>query len=592
MARATLAGRAGSAGVGWGRLLWLPPTTSSHAATGAHAPAPIVSGQARRDPAAERERLLAALEAAADELTALAGETAGRAGEEIGAIFEAQALFARDPGIVEPALVLVEAGAPAAEAIDRAAAEQADKLAGVDDDYFRERAADVRDVARRVVDRLEGRARPALHHRDGTPAVLASDDLDPSLVAVLRPELVSGIALAGGAPNGHAAIVARALGIPLVLGLGGALEPTLDGLAVAADGTTGRLLVEPTDEEIAALTPAPVEGLSATASVAPPGRPEPSDLAVTILANIGSVREAEAAAAAGAEGIGLVRTELLFLGRSVAPGLDEQRVVYRRIARAAAGRPVVFRTLDIGGDKPASWLSGEPEMNPALGVRGLRLGLRQTSLFETQLRALLEADPANPLRILLPMVAAVEEVAAARRAIEAASATSIRAGAAIATDVRLGIMVEIPSAAVVADAFAPIVDFFSIGTNDLVQYTLAADRTNDALADLATPLQPAILRLVKLVADAALPFGRPVAVCGEAAADPATAAILVGLGVEELSVAPASIARIRSALAGLDLDACREAAGRALDAASVSDVRRIATGLVAREAVIAGSPAA
>jgi phosphoenolpyruvate-protein phosphotransferase len=586
MARATLTGRPGSAGVGLGRLLWLPPNGAGHASTAP--PTPIASGMAKRDPAAERERLLAALKEAGDELTALATETTQRAGEEIGAIFEAQALFARDPGIVEPAMALIDAGTPAAEAIDRAAAEQADLLAGVDDDYFRERAADVRDVARRIVDRLSGRTPPVLHHRDGTPATLASDDLDPSIVAVLRPELVSGIALAGGAPNGHAAIVARALGIPLVLGLADALGPALDGVSVAVDGTTGRLLVEPTDDEVAAL----MASAASVSPVAPGGLPMASDLGVSVLANVGSVREAEAAAAAGAEGIGLVRTELLFLGRSVAPGLEEQRAVYRRIARALPGRAVVFRTLDIGGDKPAPWLAGEQEMNPALGVRGLRLGLGRPDLLQTQLRALLEADPGSPLRILLPMVATVEEVAAARRAVDAAVATSKRAGAEVPADVRLGIMVEIPAAAIAADAFAPIVDFFSIGTNDLVQYTLAADRTNSALADLATPLQPAILRLVKLVTDAALPFGRPVAVCGEAAADPLAAALLVGLGVDELSVAPASIARIRSILAGLDLDACREAAGRALAAGSVSEVRRIAATLVAREGATAGSPAA
>jgi phosphoenolpyruvate-protein phosphotransferase len=586
MARAILTGRPGSAGVGLGRLLWLPPNGTGHGS--AAPPTPIASGVAKRDPAAERERLLAALKEAGDELTALATETTERAGEEIGAIFEAQALFARDPGIVDPAMALIDAGTPAAEAIDRAAAEQADLLAGVDDDYFRERAADVRDVARRVVDRLSGRTPPVLHHRDGTPATLASDDLDPSIVAVLRPELVSGIALAGGAPNGHAAIVARALGIPLVLGLADALGPALDGVSVAVDGTTGRLLVEPTDDEVAALT----ASAASVSSVAAGGLLTASDLGVSVLANVGSVREAEAAAAAGAEGIGLVRTELLFLGRSVAPGLEEQRAVYRRIARALPARAVVFRTLDIGGDKPASWLAGESEMNPALGVRGLRLGLRRPDLLQTQLRALLEADPGSPLRILLPMVATVEEVAAARRAIDAAVATSKRAGAEVAADIRLGVMVEIPSAAIAADSFAPVVDFFSIGTNDLVQYTLAADRTNAALADLATPLQPAILRLVKLVTGAALPFGRPVAVCGEAAADPLAAALLVGLGVDELSVAPASIARIRSILAGLDLDACREAAGRALAAGSVSEVRRIAATLVAREEATAGSPAA
>ena len=574
MARATLVGRPGSAGVGVGRLLWLPP--SSSAVTAAARPAASETRRAR-DPAAEKARLHAALEAAGTELSSLARETASRAGDEIGAIFEAQALFAADPGIIEPALAAIDIGADAAEAIDRVTAEQADKLAGVDDEYFRERAADLRDVGRRVVDQLLGRARPALHRRDGSPAIVASDDLDPSVVAVIRPELVAGLALAGGAPTGHAAIVARALGIPLVLGLGPSLDAGLDGVEVAVDGTGGRLLIEPTDAEVRALAAAPLR--AAFAAAAADATPGIDELPVTLEANVGSVREAEAAAAAGAMGIGLVRTELLFLGRSAPPGLDEQRALYRRIAAALPRRPVVFRTLDIGGDKPASYLPAEPEMNPALGVRGLRLGLNRPDLFETQLRALLEADPGSPLRVLLPMVATVEEVAAAREAIDAAASASRRAGAEVASDVRLGIMIEIPSAAILADAFAPIVDFFSIGTNDLVQYTLAADRTSPALAELATPLQPAVLRLIRLVTQAALPYGRPVAVCGEAAADPLAAALFVGLGVNELSVAPGSIAGLRGSLARLDLDACREAAARAIAAGSLGDVRRIAAEL-------------
>lgn len=578
MSRTTLVGRPGSAGVGVGRLLWLPPSAS--------AVTPISTARgATRDPEAEKARLAAALDAAAAELSALAGETTSRAGDEIGAIFEAQALFAADPGIVEPAMAAIDAGATASEAIDRVTAEQADVLAGVDDEYFRERAADVRDVGRRVVDKLLGRERPDLHHRDGTPAVVASDDLDPSIVAVIRPELVAGLALAGGAPSGHAAIVARALGIPLVLGLGSALDATLDGVDVAVDGTGGRLLVAPSAADIEALAAAPsIESVGGGAADV--------ELPVTLEANVGSVREAEAATAAGAQGIGLVRTELLFLGRSAPPGLDEQRALYRRIAAALSGRPVVFRTLDIGGDKPAPYLPADPEMNPALGVRGLRLSLNRPDLFETQLRALLEADPDSPLRLLLPMVATVDEVAAARRAIDVAAAASRRAGAAVSGDVRLGIMIEIPSAAILADAFAPVVDFFSIGTNDLVQYTLAVDRTNPALAELATPLQPAVLRLVRMVTEAALPYGRPVAVCGEAAADPLAAALFVGLGVDELSVAPGSIGRLRASLAHLDVDACREAAGRACAAASAAEVRGIATALVEPSMASAGSPAA
>ena len=565
MAQATLVGQPGSPGIGVGRLLWVAAESAAPAAE----PGAL-------DAATERTRLLAALDEAAAELNALADETTSRAGEEVGAIFGAQALFATDPAIVDPALAAIAEGASAADAIEKATTEQADILAGVDDDYFRERAADVRDVGKRVVDRLLGRVRPELHHRDGTPAVLAADDFDPSVVAVIRPELVAGLALAGGAPTGHAAIVARALGIPLALGLGSAMNSSLDGADVAVDGTRGRLLVAPEIEELAALS----------ASAAPDGGAGPAgaedvELPVTLEANVGSVREAEAAAAAGAEGIGLVRTELLFLGRSSPPGLDEQRSLYRRIGQALPGRPVVFRTLDIGGDKPAEYLAREPEMNPALGVRGVRLGLARPDLLETQLRALLEANPDGPLRVMLPMVAATEEVVAARAALEAAAAASRAAGTPISSDVRLGIMVEIPSTAVLADAFAPIVDFFSIGTNDLVQYTLAVDRTNPGLAALATPLQPAILRLIRGVTDAALRYGRPVAVCGEAAADPLAAALLVGLGVDELSVAPTSMARIRAILAKLDPAACREAADEAMAAHSVAQVRRIAESLVA-----------
>ena len=565
MARATIVGRPGSPGVGIGRALWVAAADPGP---------PPRAGVVARDAATERDRLRGALDAAAAELTALAAEAAGRAGEDVGAIFEAQALFASDPGIVDPALAAIDGGATAEEAIDRVTAAQADTRAAVDDEYFRERAADLRDIGRRVVDRLTGRERPPLHRADGSPAVLVADDLDPSVVVAIRPEMVTGIALAGGAPTGHAAIVARALGIPLVLGLGGAVGAQLDGAEVAVDGSGGRLLVAPDEADLEAMTPvAPASSIAASGF----------DLPAEVAANVGSVREAEAAAAAVANGIGLVRTELLFLGRSVPPGLDEQRSVYRRIAEALPGRRVVFRTLDIGGDKPAPYLATEPEMNPALGVRGIRASLAHPDLFETQLRALLEAVPAEPAWILLPMVATVDEVAAAREALARAIDASTVAGVPAATDVRLGVMIEVPSAALMADALAPRVDFFSIGTNDLVQYTLAADRTSAALADLASPLQPSVLRLVRSVVEAAGVHARHVSVCGEAATDPLAAALFVGLGVDELSVAPGSIAGVRDALAMLDVEHCRAAAATACAAGSLAEVRAIA------EAVVAGS---
>jgi multiphosphoryl transfer protein len=567
MARLVLAGQPGSPGAGTGRLLFVP-----HVAPDAATPA---SPNGHADPVAQEARLVEALAAAAAELEELARITSERAGAEVGAIFEAQALFARDPGVVGPALDLIRAGRPAEEAMDRASGQAADGLAAVDDEYFRERAADLRDVGRRVVGLLSGRRHPQLYLKDGSMAILAAVDLDPSIVAVLRPELVAGIVLAEGAPNGHAAIVARALGMPLVLGLGAQLDPSLDGARAVLDGATGRLVVEPDARDID--TAAPPRAAAARVTPGTPG----VGVDVGVKANVGSVREAEQAAAAGADGIGLVRTELLFLGRSTPPGLDEQRTTYRRIITAMGGRPVVFRTLDVGGDKPADYATEAREANPALGVRGIRLGLRRPALLETQLRAMLEASPVE-VRVMLPMVATLGEIDAARDALGRAARAAHDAGADVAEDVRLGIMVEVPSAALMADVLAPHVDFFSIGTNDLVQYTLAVDRTNPQLSELASPFQPAVLRLIAGVTAAGAAHKRPVSVCGEAAADPLAAALLIGLGVTELSVAPAAIAGLRATLARLDPAACREAAKAALAAESADQVRALAAGLLGR----------
>ena len=550
------------------------------------------NGRGLSDVATEHGRLAEALDRCATELEALAIQTAARAGEEVGAIFEAQALFARDPGIVGPAFALVAGGTSADEAILRSTSEQADVLAAVDDDYFRERAADVRDVGRRVAAILSGAERPDLWHPDGSPAVLVAADLDPSAVATLRPELVAGIALAGGTSTGHAAIVARALGIPLVLGLGPALASVIQdvvGLDGAVHGSEGRLFIEPSTDDVIELERArsaaaseassgPVPSIRGATSPGPAstaGTARTATNGVTVVANVASPLEAEAAVRAGAEGIGLVRTELLFLGRSNPPSVGEQRATYARILEVMGDRPVVFRTLDVGGDKPAEWQSSVFEPNPALGVRGVRLGLRRPGLLEDQFAALLEASAGRELRLMLPMVATREELDAAREHLESVRARLTSGGIGVASSVQLGVMIEVPSAAIMADALAEVADFFSIGTNDLVQYVLAADRTNSELADLATALQPAVMRLIDVVVRAAHTRGRHVAVCGEAAADPAVIPFLVGLGVTELSVGPGSVATVRSLVAGLDVAWCRGIAARALTAASLGEVEAI-----------------
>jgi len=561
-----LQGRAGSPGIGVGRVLVVSASGPTP---------PPASDSSGTDPAAQTEILRDALATAVAELTELAARTAARAGEEVGSIFEAQALFARDPGIIDAAFADVAAGALAADAILASTELQADQLAAVDDEYFRERAADVRDVGRRIAGIVRGDPRPDLWHADGHPAVIVAVDLDPSAVASLRRELVAGLALAGGAPTGHTAIVSRALGIPLVLGLGLAIEAVAAGVEVVVDGTRGRVLIEPGPALIAELEAAASEAATAASVPASVSAGTASTHGIAIVANVASALEAANAATAGADGIGLVRTELLFLGRHAAPTVAEQRATYGRIRAAMGDRPIVFRTLDVGGDKPASWQTRPIEANPALGVRGVRLGQRQPALLDDQLRALVEATGSGQLRVMLPMVATREELDEVRVRLdgivdEVAAATGERPGS-----VKLGVMIEVPSAAVMADVLAEAADFFSIGTNDLVQYTLAADRTNPELADLASALQPAVLRLIDGVVRAATDRGRHVAVCGEAAADPAVVPLLVGLGVEELSVSPASVAAVRALVRSLDPLACTELAQRALRARTLGEVRAL-----------------
>lgn len=506
---------------------------------------------------------------AATELDQLADRlrTAGRPDEA--GILEAQALMAQDPALMDAAALRIDGGASVTEAILAAGADAAETLEALDDEILSARAADVRDVAERIARVARGEAPPRLEHR----AVAVAVDLPPSVTAELDASLLAGIALEAGSPTAHAAILSRALGIPAVVGVGGLLAAVGAGSEVAIDGTSGTVIVDPDPDAVRRLEAAAAsyrQGVEADAAL----RGEPLQTRdghrLILAANIGRPEEASPAFEAGAEAIGLFRTEFMFMGRATAPDEAAQRRAYASVLRAAAGRPVIVRLLDVGGDKHLPYLATEAEDNPFLGVRAIRLAQRQPDLLVTQLRAIIGAARATDAEawIMAPMVADVADARLVRDLLASAGDVAM-------APVKLCAMIELPSAVVVADQLAAEVDVFSIGTNDLTQYLLAADRTNPALASRQDPLHPAVLRSVRGVVEAARPRGVLVAVCGEMAGDPAGAVALAGLGVGELSMEPRSFGRVKRALRSLSLHEARELASAACDARSAAEARQI-----------------
>lgn len=543
-------------------------------------------------PAEERERLRGALAASAAELRALAGRVEREVGREEAGIFEAQALMLEDPTITERADALIGAGARAEVAVERAADEQAAELVALPDPVWQARAADVRDAASRVIRRLSPEAVGLPLHElvalAAAPVVVVAEDLTPSDTALLRADRVLGIALARGAATAHAAILARALSIPAVVGLGTELlEAVAEGDPVIVDGTRGLISLHPTQPELeraAAEARADAGARAARAQrLAGPGRTRDGH-PVRVLANVGSPAAAQAAAEAGAEGIGLLRTEFLFAGRDTLPDEFEQADLYADIVGALGAPigPVIIRTLDAGADKPLPALSNltrslPAEANPALGVRGIRLQLAGPDLLATQLRGIVRAAARTgvEVRAMLPMVSTVEELREGRAALHAARQKLAAQGVEAARPIPLGIMVETPAAVFAIDALAHEAAFFSIGTNDLTQYVMAADRLNPHLAELCQPLQPAVLRALAAIAGQAARLGRHAGVCGEMAGDPQQALLLVGLGIGELSMEPASIPAVKEALAAYTLDELRSVAARAVAATTLAEVRQL-----------------
>ena len=485
-------------------------------------------------------------------------------------ILEAQALMAADPELLEAAGRRIAAGTAADDAIVAAGEEAAAVLEGLPDELLAARAADVRDVAARIARAVRGEAPPQLSRR----SILVARDLTPSTTAELDQTMLAGLALEGGSPTAHAAILARALGIPAVVGIPGLLAAASGAAELLVDGNAGLVMLEPGAEDRQRLAHWETElqgRLDAERALHDRPLTTADGHRVMLGANIGSPDDASPALRAGAEGVGLFRTEFVFMGRRRAPDEQTQAVAYAQVLRAFGERPVVIRLMDIGGDKPLPFVVLDPEPNPFLGVRAIRLAERDPGLLSTQLRAIVRAAaeagvPRPP--IMAPMVADLADVRRVRALLDEAVAA---VGAAVTP--QLGIMVEVPSAIVVADQLAREVAFFSIGTNDLTQYLLAADRTNAALAGRQDPMHPAVLRSIASLVAAAKPHSVPVAVCGEMGGDPAGAVILTGLGVSELSMGPASFGAVKRALASVTLAEAQELAKRCLDAPDAATAR-------------------
>src|ERR687888_255992 len=528
-------------------------------------------------PQAEWAALTRALEQVRTETRAARDSIAARAGEYSAAIFDAHLLFLDDEALLEPARhAIFDEHKNAAEAWHGAAEAVAADYRRLDDDYLKARAEDLTGVARQVVAALAGKeAAPVL----SAPGIVVAADLTPADTASLDRDLALGIATAAGSPTSHSAILARSLGIPAAVGLGAALLRAPEGTPLLLDGDAGLVYVEPveelTDEYERRAAAGEQARLAARAAAHEPAVTR-DGREIEVVANIGSPDDVPAAIENGAEGVGLLRTEFLFLERESMPSEDEQYAAYKSVARALEGRPLVLRTLDVGADKPLTYLPREPEANPFLGVRGIRLGLEQTELLRTQLRPVLRPAAAFPLKVMFPMVATLDELGQAKAILADVRAGLQRDGVPTSDELEVGVMIEVPAAALAAEQFAGDVDFFSLGTNDLVQYTMAAERGNASVAGLADGLHPSVLRLIRIVAEAVNEHGKWAGVCGELASDPVAVPALVGLGIAELSANSPAIPAVKQAVRSVDAEAARELAERALELASAADVRALA----------------
>jgi phosphotransferase system enzyme I (PtsI) len=535
----TLQGKGVSSGIAHGRLSFLDRKSLS------------VEKRSVDDVEKEVERFNAAKQFAAGQLDALSASMADKIGKENALLFEIHRMMLEDSDYYDPIVELIRTEKVCAEyAVNTAGSRLAQEFAEMDDEYMKVRAIDIYDVSRRVIEILSGEDQKGTSQ--DAAVILAADDFTPSETAQLDRSKVRALVSRQGAANSHTAIFARTMGIPAVIGFGAFLSNDLSGKDSAVDGETGVLYIDPEPAVLAALDEkAARERREKEALEQMRGKPTrtKSGKEIKLCANIGSVNDAAAALAGDAEGVGLFRSEFLYLGRNDYPGEDAQYDSYRKVLEKMGDRQVVIRTLDIGADKQAAYFELPKEENPALGMRAIRICLTRPNVFKTQLRAIYRASVYGNAAIMFPMIASLDELARAKNLAKEARDELAAEGVPFEADVPIGIMVETPASAIVSDVLAREADFFSIGTNDLTQYTLAIDRQNDSLAPFCDTHHEAVLRLIKMTCDNAHKAGIWCGICGSLGADLALTKTFVEIGIDELSVEPSRILKLRSVIA-------------------------------------------
>jgi phosphotransferase system enzyme I (PtsI) len=536
----TLQGKGISSGIAKGRLSFLKRKSLP------------VAKRPIDDTEREIERFNTARQAAAVQLDALAATMADKIGKENALLFEIHRMMLEDADYTDPIIAIIKTEKVCAEyAVNTAGSRLAQEFAHLDDEYMKERSVDVYDVSKRIVEILSGGGQ-ALGNGDD-PVILAADDFTPSETAQLDRSKALALVSRQGAANSHTAIFARTMGIPAIIGFGAFLSNDLSGKEAILDGESGVLYVDPEPAVLCSLE-AKAEQARHEKETLEKMRGKPtiakSGKTMKLCANIGSVNDADTALAGDAEGVGLFRSEFLYLGRDDYPDEDTQTMSYRKVLEKMGDRQVIIRTLDIGADKQADYFNLPKEENPALGMRAIRICLTRPDMFKTQLRAIYRASVHGNAAIMFPMICSLDELLRAKELAKAVREDLAAKGVPFKADVPIGIMIETPAAALISDILAREADFFSIGTNDLTQYTLAIDRQNDSIASFCDTHHEAILRLIKMACANAHKAGIWCGICGSLGADLALTKTFVEMGIDELSVEPSSILKLRSLIAG------------------------------------------